>query len=107
MHCHSGKDRTGLASALTLTLAGVASADVAEDYAETAARLSIDAHLAALPGEAERARSRRLFARSAPARCSPPSSTWTTGTAAPPCTCGRAACPPADLALLRTLTTDP
>ncbi|MEV4808079.1 tyrosine-protein phosphatase [Nonomuraea sp. NPDC049421] len=62
VHCHFGKDRTGLASALTLTLAGVASADVAEDYAETAARLSIDAHLAALPGEAERARSRRLFA---------------------------------------------
>ncbi|MEV4477956.1 tyrosine-protein phosphatase [Nonomuraea sp. NPDC049504] len=62
MHCHSGKDRTGLASALTLTLAGVASADVAEDYAETAARMSLDAQLAALPGEAERARSRRLFA---------------------------------------------
>lgn len=66
VHCHSGKDRTGLAVAVTLTLAGVRPADVAADYAMTAAFMSLDTHLAALAGEAERARSRRLFAEVAP-----------------------------------------
>jgi protein-tyrosine phosphatase len=32
-HCHSGKDRTGLISALVLRLAGVSASDVVEDYA--------------------------------------------------------------------------
>jgi hypothetical protein len=62
VHCHSGKDRTGLAIALALTLAGVAPEDVAADYAMTAACLDLGPHLASLNGEAERARSRRLFA---------------------------------------------
>ncbi|NUS05242.1 MAG: tyrosine-protein phosphatase [Nonomuraea sp.] len=62
VHCHSGKDRTGLAIALTLTLAGVSPEDVAADYALTAARMSLGPHLAALGSEAQRARSRRLFA---------------------------------------------
>ncbi|MET8863756.1 tyrosine-protein phosphatase [Nonomuraea sp. NPDC004580] len=108
VHCHSGKDRTGLAIALTLTLAGVAAADVAADYAETAARMSLDAHLAALPGEAERARSRRLFAEVG-------AGTMLATLAHLDDRYGGAAAylregglPPADLALLRTrLTTDP
>jgi protein-tyrosine phosphatase len=35
-HCTAGKDRTGVISALILTLAGVSRADVAKDYALTA-----------------------------------------------------------------------
>lgn len=33
IHCHAGKDRTGLATALLLALAGVAETTIAEDYA--------------------------------------------------------------------------
>ncbi len=33
VHCHVGKDRTGLVVALLLRLAGVAAVDIAEDYA--------------------------------------------------------------------------
>ncbi|WP_091098986.1 tyrosine-protein phosphatase [Nonomuraea pusilla] len=62
VHCHSGKDRTGLVVALALSVAGVPEDEIAADYALTAACLSLDGHLAALPGEAARARSRRLFA---------------------------------------------
>ncbi|MER7503023.1 tyrosine-protein phosphatase [Nonomuraea pusilla] len=62
VHCHSGKDRTGLVVALALSVAGVPEDEIAADYALTAACLSLDGHLAALQGEAARARSRRLFA---------------------------------------------
>lgn len=94
VHCHSGKDRTGLAIALTLTLAGVAPADVAADYAETAARMSLDATWPPCPARRNGPGPAGCSPRSAPARCSPPSPTWTTGTAAPGRTCGRAACRP-------------
>lgn len=53
VHCHSGKDRTGLVVALLLELAGVAEDDIAADYARTAARLSL--------GQDAAAKSRRLF----------------------------------------------
>lgn len=39
VHCHSGKDRTGILVALLLSLAGVAAEDVAIDYAASQARL--------------------------------------------------------------------
>jgi protein-tyrosine phosphatase len=39
-HCHSGKDRTGLITALLLKLAGVPEAAIAEDYALSDAYLS-------------------------------------------------------------------
>ncbi|MFC4063320.1 tyrosine-protein phosphatase [Actinoplanes subglobosus] len=35
VHCHGGRDRTGLLVAILLTLAGVAPDDIAADYAET------------------------------------------------------------------------
>jgi protein-tyrosine phosphatase len=62
VHCHSGKDRTGLVVALALSLAGVPDEEIAADYALTAACLSLDDHLAALGGDAARRRSLRLFA---------------------------------------------
>ncbi|MEU5861246.1 tyrosine-protein phosphatase [Nonomuraea sp. NPDC047529] len=61
LHCHSGKDRTGLAVALALSLAGVSRQDIAADYAVTAVCLRLDDHLAALD-DAVRDRSLRLFA---------------------------------------------
>ena len=36
VHCHAGKDRTGIVVALILSLLGVADADIADDYAMTA-----------------------------------------------------------------------
>ena len=36
IHCHAGKDRTGLIVALLLALAGVSDADIADDYELTA-----------------------------------------------------------------------
>ena len=39
IHCHAGKDRTGIISALCLSLAGVPKALVAADYAESQTRL--------------------------------------------------------------------
>ncbi|MEV4397226.1 tyrosine-protein phosphatase [Nonomuraea sp. NPDC049607] len=62
LHCHSGKDRTGLAVALALSLAGVSRQDIAADYAVTAVCLRLDDHLAALDDDAVRDRSLRLFA---------------------------------------------
>ncbi|PZG10101.1 tyrosine-protein phosphatase [Nonomuraea aridisoli] len=62
VHCHSGKDRTGLVAALALAVAGVPESEIAADYALTASCLRWEEHLAALPGEAARSRSRRLFA---------------------------------------------
>jgi protein-tyrosine phosphatase len=39
IHCHAGKDRTGIVSALLLTVAGVSDELIAADYAESQARL--------------------------------------------------------------------
>ena len=39
-HCFAGKDRTGVVAAMMLALAGVAVADIAEDFAETDRRLA-------------------------------------------------------------------
>jgi protein-tyrosine phosphatase len=39
VHCHAGKDRTGLVVALLLALVGVADAEIADDYALTALNL--------------------------------------------------------------------
>jgi protein tyrosine/serine phosphatase len=35
LHCHAGKDRTGVIAALLLSLAGVPAAEIAADYAES------------------------------------------------------------------------
>lgn len=40
IHCGRGCDRTGIATLLLLTLAGVSAADIAEDYARSAHRLA-------------------------------------------------------------------
>jgi protein-tyrosine phosphatase len=39
VHCHAGKDRTGLVIALSLSVAGVPDDDIADDYAMTALNL--------------------------------------------------------------------
>jgi protein tyrosine/serine phosphatase len=39
IHCHAGKDRTGIVSALLLDLADVPAETIAADYAESQARL--------------------------------------------------------------------
>ena len=39
IHCHAGKDRTGIVAALLLSLAGVSADTIAEDYAESQRRL--------------------------------------------------------------------
>ena len=39
VHCHAGKDRTGIISALLLSLAGVADEDISADYALSQERL--------------------------------------------------------------------
>ena len=62
VHCHAGKDRTGMFVALVLRLAGVAIDDIAADYALTAEclRERYDAELAAAPpAERERLRDRQ------------------------------------------------
>lgn len=60
VHCHAGKDRTGLIVALALSVAGVPRSAIAEDYALTDACLTehYAAELAALPDEDRRARLR-------------------------------------------------
>jgi protein-tyrosine phosphatase len=40
VHCHAGRDRTGIIAALILTLCGVSSLDIAEDYALSARELA-------------------------------------------------------------------
>jgi protein tyrosine/serine phosphatase len=40
IHCHAGKDRTGIVVALVLALLDVADSDIADDYALTAATLT-------------------------------------------------------------------
>jgi protein-tyrosine phosphatase len=47
IHCHNGKDRTGMITALLLRLAGVPGAEVAADYAESQLRLRL-LHLQAI-----------------------------------------------------------
>ena len=39
VHCHAGKDRTGIVVALLLSLVGVSDDDIADDYARTAINL--------------------------------------------------------------------
>jgi len=39
VHCHAGKDRTGVVIALLLSLVGVSDEDIADDYARTAVNL--------------------------------------------------------------------
>jgi protein-tyrosine phosphatase len=40
VHCHAGKDRTGVVVALVLRLAGVGIDDIADDYAESGVQLA-------------------------------------------------------------------
>ena len=67
VHCHGGKDRTGIVAALLLRLVGVPTADVAADYGETTRNLAEmnAAWIAAAEDEEERER-RILFSRSEP-----------------------------------------
>jgi protein-tyrosine phosphatase len=69
IHCHAGKDRTGLVTALLLRLVGVPRVDVAEDYAVSELNLASlnDVWVASAPDEAERARRRRISATPAEA----------------------------------------
>jgi protein-tyrosine phosphatase len=69
VHCHAGKDRTGLVSALLLRLAGVSIAQVADDYAVSGPNLqpAWDRWIADAEDELERERRRRLAATPAEA----------------------------------------
>jgi protein-tyrosine phosphatase len=69
VHCHAGKDRTGLVSALLLRLAGVSIAQVAEDYALSGLNLqpAWAGWIADAEDELERERRRRLAATPAEA----------------------------------------
>jgi len=62
VHCHGGKDRTGLVAALLLRLAGVEPGPIADDYALSATNLEAvqSEWIAAAPDETERARRRRI-----------------------------------------------
>ncbi|CAN5740069.1 tyrosine-protein phosphatase [soil metagenome] len=63
IHCHAGKDRTGLAVALLLALLGVSHEDIADDYAMTALNLEpliVEWLDQMSDDEAERARLRAL-----------------------------------------------
>jgi protein-tyrosine phosphatase len=62
VHCHGGKDRTGIVVALLLRLAGVPIDTVAEDYALSGERLQPrhEAWLATAADDAERARIERI-----------------------------------------------
>jgi protein tyrosine/serine phosphatase len=64
VHCHGGKDRTGLVSALLLRLAGVPASAVAADYALSAGHLRSrhDPWIAAAGDDAERERRERICA---------------------------------------------
>ena len=62
VHCAAGKDRTGMAVALLLDVAGVPRERVVADYAVSEANLGILDALAAHPGpDDERARAERLW----------------------------------------------
>jgi protein-tyrosine phosphatase len=62
VHCHGGKDRTGLVVALLLRIAGVPVAVIAEDYALSGERLAdrTERWLAGAEDDAERARIERI-----------------------------------------------
>ncbi len=62
VHCHEGKDRTGMVVALALRVAGVEPAVIATDYALSAACLNerYEVHLAELTDESERDQLREL-----------------------------------------------
>jgi len=64
VHCMGGKDRTGLVTALLLSLAGVDTEEIATDYAASEERLRRrhDVWLAEAGTEAERERIRRVAA---------------------------------------------
>ncbi len=64
VHCHGGKDRTGLIVALLLRLAGVSIEEIAADYAlsERNLRRSAEAWIAGAPDDAERERRARISA---------------------------------------------
>jgi protein tyrosine/serine phosphatase len=63
VHCHAGKDRTGLVSALLLTLAGVPIQTIAEDYAlsDECLQPQIDDWLASIDDPAKRERVARRW----------------------------------------------
>jgi protein-tyrosine phosphatase len=64
VHCHGGKDRTGLVTAFLLRLAGVPIAEIAADYALSEERLRTrhEAWFATAADEAELARLHRIAA---------------------------------------------
>jgi len=63
IHCLAGKDRTGIAVALLLGLAGVSEADIAADYTLSMANLAAElaAALAAAPDDEARSRIERGY----------------------------------------------
>jgi protein tyrosine/serine phosphatase len=69
VHCHAGKDRTGLLTALLLDLAGVERQSVADDYALSGTMLAqmLADWVDEAPDEPERARRARLSATPAAA----------------------------------------
>lgn len=64
IHCHSGKDRTGLVTALLLRLAGVSTEAIADDYSLSEANLEprLRSWVEESADDAERARRRRMAA---------------------------------------------
>ena len=69
VHCHAGKDRTGIVAALLLGLAGVPPAAIGEDYALSGERLRPrhEEWFASAQDDAERARIERIAATPAQA----------------------------------------
>jgi protein-tyrosine phosphatase len=64
VHCHAGKDRTGVVVALLLSIAGVDREAIAEDYAlsvEWNEGVQDEEEIAAGPDAAQRQRDRRIF----------------------------------------------
>jgi protein-tyrosine phosphatase len=63
IHCLAGKDRTGIAVAMLLSLVGVSDADIAQDYSLTVPNLAAElaAALAAAPDDEARARLARSY----------------------------------------------
>ena len=67
IHCLAGKDRTGIAVAMLLSLVGVSEADIAADYSLSVENLAAElaAALAAAPDDEARARLERSYDASA------------------------------------------
>jgi protein-tyrosine phosphatase len=67
IHCLAGKDRTGIAVAMLLSLVGVSEADIAADYSLSVESLAAElaAALAAAPDDEARARLERSYDASA------------------------------------------